>query len=90
MAIKPRKLADFYATERPKYTTGRAFFETRLETLVDKSRKLVKLGREIDRKRFEERFRALYCLDQGRPGANDRLMIGVRYLKYLYDFNDLK
>lgn len=63
-------------------------FEQRLDQLVNKNHKLIKLSERVDWKRFEDKFGELYCADNGRPGIATRLLVGLTYLKYLHDLSD--
>ena len=75
---------------RPKEPDNRQseLFEKRLEGMLRDDHRLVKLSKEIDWKRFEEKFGASYCPDNGRPGVSTRLLVGLTYLKYLHDLSD--
>jgi IS5 family transposase len=44
-----------------------------------------KLAEAIDWTRFEAELGSLYAEDVGRPGLPTRLMVGLHYLKYLFD-----
>lgn len=63
-------------------------FEKRLEELIDLGHELVKLSKRISWDKFDERFGAMYCPVNGRPGLATRLMVGLTYLKYLYNVSD--
>jgi IS5 family transposase len=63
-------------------------FMARLENLVDPSHELVVLAGKVDWKRFEERFGASFSEGMGRPALPTRLMVGLQYLKYLYNESD--
>lgn len=49
---------------------------------------LYRLADAIDWSRFEAELGALYAEDVGRPGLPTRLMVGLHYLKYLFDESD--
>jgi IS5 family transposase len=49
---------------------------------------LYQLAEAIDWTRFEADLGALYTEDVGRPGLPTRLMVGLHYLKYLFDESD--
>lgn len=63
-------------------------FRARLENLVDHGHELVVLAGKLDWAMFEEKFGATFAADVGRPGLPTRLMVGLQYLKYLYDESD--
>lgn len=75
---------------RPKDTRGfqGEMFERELETLVRPNHGLVKLSRQIQWERFDEKFGVCYSVGNGRPGIPTRLMVGLTYLKYLHNISD--
>ena len=74
---------------KPKKTDvqGR-IFETPLEQIINMEHPLVTLARRIDWASLEEKFGKLYVPYHGRPGLPTRLMAGLHYLKYTYDYSD--
>jgi transposase, IS5 family len=60
----------------------------RLELIVSHEHPLYRLAEAIDWSRFESEFGALYAEATGRPGLPTRLMVGLHYLKYLFDESD--
>ena len=56
--------------------------------LVSPQHPLYQLAEALDWRRFESEFGALYAEDVGRPGLPTRLMVGLHYLKYLFDESD--
>lgn len=63
-------------------------FRSRLEQILNPSHPLIKLTESIDWSAFEESFEPLYIEEVGRPGLSIRLMVGLHYLKYLFDESD--
>jgi IS5 family transposase len=59
-----------------------------LSSIVSHEHPLYRLAQAIDWTRFEEEFGTLYAEDVGRPGLPTRLMVGLHYLKYLFDESD--
>ena len=57
----------------------------RLALLVSHEHPLYRLAEAIDWARFEAELGPLYAEDVGRPGLPTRLMVGLHYLKYLFD-----
>ena len=74
---------------RPKDTRGvqGEMFERELATLVRPNHGLVKLSRQIQWERFDEKFGVCYSGENGRPGIPTRLMVGLTYLKYLHNIS---
>ena len=62
--------------------------KVRLVLLVSHEHPLYQLAEAIDWTRFEAELGPLYAEDVGRPGLPTRLMVGLHYLKYLFDESD--
>ena len=60
----------------------------KLKEIIDMNHKLVKLSKLIDWKRLEEIFSKYYHPSYGRPAKSVRLMVGLHFLKYMYDLSD--
>lgn len=60
----------------------------RLALLLSHEHPLYRLTEAMDWTRFEIEFGSLYAEDVGRPGLPMRLMVGLHYLKYLFDESD--
>lgn len=60
----------------------------RLALLVSHEHPLYRLAEAIDWSRFESELGPLYAEATGRPGLPTRLMVGLHYLKYLFDESD--
>ncbi len=63
-------------------------YQTRLSWLLDQSHPLYELAAAIDWEFFAQEFGALYVERKGRPGLPMRLLVGLHYLKHLYDVSD--
>ena len=63
-------------------------YQRRLSTLLDQRHPLYVLAEAIDWEFFEREFGALYVEQRGRPGLPMRLLVGLHYLKHLYDVSD--
>jgi IS5 family transposase len=59
-----------------------------LALLVSHEHPLYQLAEAIDWSRFEAELGPLYAEATGRPGLPTRLMVGLHYLKYLFDESD--
>src|SRR5437016_8347116 len=60
-------------------------YRSRLSWLLDQSHALYVLAEAIDWEFFEREFVSLYVERKGRPGLPMRLLVGLHYLKHLYD-----
>lgn len=60
----------------------------RLAWIVSHEHPLYRLAEAIDWSRFEAELGPLYAEAVGRPGLPTRLMVGLHYLKYLFDESD--
>src|SRR5690242_6385276 len=70
-------------SDKPSASSG----GIRLESLLDAIHPLVKLAQRIDWERFVQQFGKLYS-EEGRPGVPIRVMVGLHYLKSLYNESD--
>jgi IS5 family transposase len=68
-------------------TQGR-IFETPLEDIINMKHPLVLLSHQINWASLEETFGNLYVPDVGRPGLPTRLIVGLHYLKYAFNYSD--
>jgi len=59
-----------------------------LAQLLHPTHPLVKLAHAIDWSAFETEFEPLYDPSMGRPGLPTRLLVGLHYLKHLFDVSD--
>jgi IS5 family transposase len=59
-----------------------------LALIVSHEHPLYRLAEAIDWTRFEAELGPLYAEAVGRPGLPTRLMVGLHYLKYLFDESD--
>lgn len=62
-------------------------FRLKLDQLLDQGHELYRLSNQIDWSIFESQFSCLYS-DEGRPGVSIRLMVGLHYLKHLFNESD--
>lgn len=62
--------------------------QVRLALLVSHEHPLYRLAEAINWTRFELELGPLYAEATGRPGLPTRLMVGLHYLKYLFDESD--
>lgn len=56
-----------------------------LESQLNLEHPLVKLALALDWQYFEQEFRTATTTDVGRPALSSRLLVGLHYLKALYD-----
>lgn len=63
-------------------------YRSELKQLIDLDHPLAKLAAVVDWRRFEQAFSPLYDPGQGRPAIPTRLMVGLHYLKHLYQLSD--
>lgn len=59
-----------------------------LAQLLHPTHPLVKLAQALDWSVFETQFEPLYDPSKGRPGLPTRLLVGLHYLKHLFDVSD--
>ena len=63
-------------------------FRNRLDNQINMAHELVRLSALIDWHVFDARFGQLYHADKGCPGKSTRLMVGLLYLKHVYQMSD--
>lgn len=63
-------------------------FRHELRHLLDLRHALIKLSHQINWESFEKEFGALYPDGKGRPGIAIRLMVGLHYLKHMFNLSD--
>lgn len=63
-------------------------FKVRLEEIINIEHPLVKLADTINWKNLEEKLSKKYSEKMGAPGKQIRLMVGLQYLKYIYNESD--
>ena len=63
-------------------------FQARLDTIIDLAHPLVRTAERINWACFHDEFGALYAQGVGRPGLPTRLMVGLHYLKHMFDESD--
>ena len=63
-------------------------FKSRLDQMLSPRHPLYRLSNAIDWAYFEDEFGSLYTEKKGRPGKPIRLLVGLHYLKNVYDESD--
>ncbi len=63
-------------------------FQARLDQILNLKHPLVELAQSIEWDVFEREMGALYVEKRGCPGLPIRLLVGLHYLKYVYDVSD--
>lgn len=63
-------------------------FKVHLEEIINREHPLVKLSKTINWKNMEEKLSKKYTEKMGAPGKEIRLMVGLQYLKYMYNESD--
>src|SRR5260370_17219523 len=63
-------------------------YQARLSWLLEQSHPLYGLAEAIDWEFFAKEFGVLYVEQKGRPGLPMRLLVGLHYLKHLYEVSD--
>ena len=62
-------------------------FRHRLDNILDRRHELFRLAGQIDWEGFDGAFGRFYR-ELGRPGKPTRVMVGLSYLKHVYDLSD--
>jgi len=64
--------------------------QKRLEDIIDLDHPLVKLANSIDWNAIEEELKEAYPSTTGHPNKPIRLMVGLHYLRYMFNLSDEK
>lgn len=59
-----------------------------LKDFLNASHPLYRLGGVVHWGQFEGQFGKFYAVEMGRPALPTRLLVGLHYLKYLYNVSD--
>ena len=62
--------------------------QKRLEDIIDTNHPLVKLADSIDWESIEKELSTAYPSQIGRPNKPIRLMVGLHYLRYMFNLSD--
>ena len=77
---------------KPKKSTCRdpqaSMFKVELATLVDMRHPLVQLAGKINWNWFDDELKCCFCDSNGAPAKPTRLMVGLHYLKHIYNLSD--
>lgn len=76
--------------KKSEHSPALDLFRNELSNLLDARHALFKLAALIDWQTFDDEFGSLYCEHNGSPGKPIRLMVGLEYLKQIYDLSDDK
>lgn len=63
-------------------------FKSRLDQILDNEHAMFKLANSIDWSYFEKEYGLYYTEDKGRPAKPIRLLVGLHYLKHMFDESD--
>jgi len=74
--------------ENPQIIGQEDLYRARLESIIDPTHELVKLGRLVEWNDLAGDLRSCYCADNGRPGESIRLMAGLQLLKDMKGLSD--
>ena len=74
--------------KKSENTPVRDLFRSELTNLLDQQHALFKLAAIIRWQQFEDEFGCLYCDHNGSPGKPIRLLVGLEYLKQIYNLSD--
>ncbi len=74
--------------ESSKHKNQNELFSNRLDQILDHRHPLYQLSNKIDWEKFEKEFGKYYIEKTGRPGLRIRLLVGLHYLKHMYNVSD--
>ena len=73
---------------KPQSSDRGDLFRSRLDQMLDRQHELYRLADQIDSSFFEREFGSLYSVKMGRPGVSIRLLVGLHYLKHIFNESD--
>ena len=75
---------------RPKKLSGDQgnLFRARLDQILDRRHCLFVVSHKVNWTFYEEAFGSFYVSDKGRPGLPIRLLVGLHYLKHMFNESD--
>lgn len=65
-------------------------FKFLLVDLIDIQRPLIMLADKVDWQGFDTLLEATFSQNKGRPSISTRMMVGLHYLKYIYNLSDVQ
>src|SRR3990170_3477671 len=71
---------------KPQKRDAFELFQSHFDQLLNPAHELVQLAQKIDWARFEASFAGGYSPDMGAPAKATRLMVGLQYLKYTFNY----
>lgn len=88
--MKARNLAKWNRKMKPKSSIKSQFdlFRANFNQILNLDHELCQLANAIDWPKFESGFAGCYSSDMGAPAKAVRLMVGMHYLKYMFNESD--
>jgi len=88
--MKARNLAKWNRKMKPKSRIKSQFdlFRANFNQILNLDHELCQLAKAIDWPKFESGFASCYSSDMGAPAKAVRLMVGMHYLKYMFNESD--
>ncbi len=75
-------------TPRPQQTDPFELFRSHFDQILNRNHELLALAAKIDWPRFDAAFAECYVEKMGAPGKAIRLMVGLHYLKHMFNESD--
>jgi IS5 family transposase len=90
LAISADLFAGLDGAMTPKKQQPDAFelFRSHFDQILNPEHPLIRLANRTDWSRFDAAFAGCYSPDMGAPGKAIRLMVGLHYLKHMFDESD--
>ena len=75
-------------TPKPQQMDRFELFRSHFDQILNQNHELIALAGKIDWPRFDAAFADCYVENMGAPGKAIRLMVGLHYLKHMFDESD--
>jgi|TARA_Y100000310_G_C20611078_1_gene778033 IS5 family transposase len=79
---------DGIMTPKPQQTDRFELFRSHFDQILNPNHELIGLAKKINWSRFDAAFAECYVEDMGAPGKAIRLMVGLHYLKHMFNESD--
>lgn len=88
MELQNLAILDGIMTPKPQQTDPFELFRSHFDQILNQNHELFALAAKIDWPRFDATFAECYVENMGAPGKAIRLMVGLHYLKHMFNESD--
>jgi transposase, IS5 family len=88
MELQNLAISDGFMTPKPQQTDRFELFRSHFDQILNPNHELIQLANKIHWPRFEAALAECYVENVGAPGKAIRLMVGLHYLKHMFNESD--